>query len=229
MADVRLDDERLAAVLASIGAHLVVDGSAGADVPSDRRRLWRPLLVAAVTLAVVAGAVVAIAPARRAVSGWFRIGRIELGVDRRTDSTGLPALTEAARPIDPAIADDLLGRAMPDLDDSPLGAPSDWWTIPEGGVLVGWPDGETSLWVSTTVDGGEFVDKVVAAEADVTELPDLGDGGAAVRGSHVLRTPHRRVAADGVVIWVDGGLTWRLEGTAELGTLVDVARDLVSS
>jgi hypothetical protein len=207
MTDVRLDDDRLAAVLASIGEHLVVDGSAGAAAPRAPRRRWRPLLVAAVAIAVVAGAVVAIAPARRVVSGWLRIGRIELDVDRRTDSTGLPALTAAAQRIDPAAADELLDQPMPDVDGSALGAPqSDWWTIPEGGVLVGWPDGETSLWVSTNAGGEELVDKIVVAEADVTEL-----------------------AADGVVIWADGDLTWRLEGTAELDTLIAAARQLADT
>jgi hypothetical protein len=225
MGDVRLDDDRLAIVLASIGEHLVVDGVA--SVPSTRavRPLWRPLLAAAVTIAVIAGAVVAIAPARRAVSGWLRFGRIELDVDRRSDSSGLLSLTDAARPIEPAAADDLLGQPMPAVDTSSLGAPTHWWTIPEGGVVVGWPDGVTSLWL-TTAGGGELVDKIVGAESDVTELPDLGDGGAAVGSSHVLRTPHRRVAADGVVIWADGDLTWRLEGTADLDELIDVANQL---
>jgi hypothetical protein len=228
MADVRLDDDRLAIVLASIGEHLVVDGVAAvAPAPKETRPRWRPLLVAALTLAVIAGAVVAIAPARRAVSGWLRIGRIELDVDRRTDSTGLPSLTDAARPIELSATDGLLGQPMPAVDTSSLGAPTHWWTIPEGGVVVGWPDGETSLWVTSTAGGEELVDKIVAAESDVTELPDLGDGGAAVRGSHVLRTPHRRVAAGGVVIWAVGDLTWRLEGTAELDDLIAVANQLV--
>ncbi len=228
MGDVRLDDDRLTIVLASIADHLVVDGGALAPAPAPReiRPLWRPLLVAAVTLAVIVGAVVAIDPARRAVSGWLRIGRIELDVDHRTDSTGLPSLTDAAQPIDPSAVDELLAQPMPVVDRSSLGAPTHWWTIPEGGVVVGWPDGETSLWLTTTAGGEELVDKIVVAETDVTELPDLGDGGAAVRGSHVLRTPHRRVAADSVVIWSDGELTWRLEGTADPDDLIDVANQL---
>jgi hypothetical protein len=228
MADARLDDDRLAIVLASIGEHLVVDGVGEAPASPEFRPLWRPLLVAAVTLAVIAGAVVAIAPARRAVSGWLRIGRIELDVDRRTDSTGLPSLTDAARLIEPSVADDLLGQPTPEVDTTSLGAPTHWWTIPEGGVVVGWPDGETSLWLTTAAGGEELVEKIVAAESAVTELPDLGDGGAAVQDSHVLRTPHRRVAADSVVIWADGDLTWRLEGTTELEELIDVANQLAS-
>ena len=50
MADVRLDDDRLAIVLASIGEHLVVDGVAAvAPAPKETRPRWRPLLVAALT------------------------------------------------------------------------------------------------------------------------------------------------------------------------------------
>jgi hypothetical protein len=226
MDDVRLDDDRLTVVLASIGEHLVVDGVAGTPAPSRSRPLWRPLLVAAVTLAVIAGAVVAIAPARRAVSGWLRIGRIELDVERRNDSTALPSLTDAARPIEPSAADDLLGQPVPDVDTSSLGAPTHWWSIPEGGIVVGWPEGETSLWLTTATGGEGLVDKIVEAESDVTALPDLGDGGAAVRDSHVLRTPHRRVRAENVVIWVDGDVTWRLESTAVLDELIDVANQL---
>jgi hypothetical protein len=229
MSDVRLDDDRLAVVLTSVGDHLLVDGVAVTPAPREMRSRWRLLLVAAVTVAVIAGALVAIAPARRAVSGWLRIGRIELDVDRRTDSTGLPSLTDAARPIEPAEAGGLLGQPIPVLDASSLGVPTHWWTIPEGGIVVGWPDGETSLWITSTAGGEELVDKIVAAESDVAQLPDLADGGAAVRGGHVLLTPHRRVAADGVVIWTDGRLTLRLEGTAELDELIEVAKQLVSA
>ena len=34
------------------------------------------------------------------------------------------------------------------------------------------------------------------------------------------------MAAGGVVIWAVGDLTWRLEGTAELDDLIDVANQL---
>lgn len=226
MSDLRLDDDRLAVVLASVGEHLVVEPGRDARTTGTGRSPWRPLLVAAMTLAVVAGAVLAIAPARRAVSGWFRVGRIELDIDRRPSRTGLPSLTDAASQIEPSAVEALLGQAMPAVDHSVLGHPSHWWTIPEGGVLVGWPDGETSLWISATGGGEQLVDKIVAAEADVIELANLGDGGVGVHGSHILQTPHRRVAADSVVIWTDGALTWRLEGTAALDDLVEIARQL---
>ena len=150
MSDVRLDDDRLATVLASVGEHLVVE--------RRRRRCqhrvplrspWRPLLVAAVTLAVIAGAVLAIAPARRVVSGWFRVGRIELD-DRPADRSRPACRRSPMRPGRSSRRQPMIssaGRCRPSTT-SPLGAPSQWWTIPEGGVLVGWPDGATSLWIS---------------------------------------------------------------------------------
>ena len=227
MPDVRLDDDRLAAVLASVGEHLVVDHQVAAAAGSTEfRPTWRrPLLVAAATLIIIAGAVVAIAPARRVVSGWFDAGRIEVEIDREADPTGLPAFNEPAMPVDPAAVDEVLGQAMPSVDHSALGPPSRWWTLPEGGVLVGWPTGET-LWVTVSDDGDDLVKKVARGSTEVTELRDLGDGGVAITGEHLLQTPHRRVRADTVVIWTDGELTYRLDGVAELEDLIALAHQL---
>ena len=132
MVDERLDDDRLAAVLASVGEHLVVAAptaprrSGPTGGPGDVR-----LLVAAAALIVVAGAIVAIAPARRVVSGWFGAGRIEVEIDRAADPTGLPSFAAPAERIDPAAADEVLGRAMPPVGHSALGAPSEWATCPK--------------------------------------------------------------------------------------------------
>lgn len=229
MADGRLDDDRLAVVLASVGAHLVVDDAARSPVEapgaSDRRGWRRPLLVAAVALAVLAGAIVAVAPARRVVSGWFGIGRIEVQLDRAADPTGLPSFEEPAEPIGAAAVDEVLGRSMPAIDGSELGAPSGWWTLPEGGVLASWPSGDMSLWVVAS-SGDVLLKKVLPMADDVIELGDLGDGGVAVTGEHLLQTPHRRVSADNAVIWIDGALTFRLDGTADLDELIRIARQL---
>ncbi len=171
---------------------------------------------------MIAGAVLAIAPARRAVSSWFGAGRIEVEIDRTADPTGLPSFTDPAERIDPAAAGEVLGQAMPSVDRSALGSPSEWWTLPEGGVLVSWPTGET-LWLTVTGDGGDLLKKVADGANDVIELRDLGDGGVAITGEHLLQTPHRRVRADSVVIWTDGGLTLRLDGERPLAELIDSA------
>jgi hypothetical protein len=234
--DVRLDDDRLAAVLASVGEHLVVDVSvvdvsvlegSGQRQATAGRAVWRPLLIAAAVIAVIAGAVLAIAPARRAVGGWFGAGRIDVEFDRTAAPAGLPAFTDAAERIEPDTAARLLGRPMPPVDRSSLGAPNGWWTVPEGGVVVGWPGGDTSLWVvSVEGDGGDLVKKVATGSNVVSELPNLGDGGIAVSGDHVLQTPHRRVRATSVVVWTDGDLMLRLDGTRPPAELIAIATQL---
>jgi hypothetical protein len=225
-ADAPLDDDRLAAVLASVGAHLVVDG-ADERRPAAGPSLWRPLLIAAAVVAVIAGAVLAIAPARRAVGGWFGAGRIHVELDRTAVPAGLPAFTDAAERIEPSAAARLLGRPMPPVAGSALGTPSDWWTVPEGGVLVSWPDGDTSFWVVVVEgDGGDMLKKVGDRENVVSELPGLGDGGLAVSGEHVLQTPHRRVRATSVVVWTDGDLMMRLDGNRPIAELIAIAAQL---
>jgi len=232
MPDVLLDDDRLEAVLTSVGEYLVIDQSTAATAiaaqpASEVGPTWRrPLLAAAVALAVVAGTVLAVAPARRVVSGWLGIGRIEVQIDRSADPTGLPSFHAPAVPIDAATVDEVLGQPMPVIDGSQLGSPSGWWTLPEGGVLAGWPGGDTTLWVVETGGGDELLKKVAAGADNVTELPDLGDGGMAITGAHLLKTPHRRVGADNVVIWTDGELTLRLDGAGDIDTLVEIARQL---
>jgi hypothetical protein len=233
MADGMLSDERLAAVLASVGAHLVTDagaaGGAGARDDLVAARWRRTLLAAAVALAVIAGAVVAIAPARRAVGGWLRIGRVEVEIAPAVDTAALPALTDGATRIAPGDADALLGTAMPPVGVSTLGPPTDWWTLPEGGVVVGWGDGETSLWVLPTAGDDEYLKKVASTGEVVAEVPTLGDGGIVVRGPHLFQSPQRRVAADTVVLWTAGDLLFRLEGNAEPEQLLAVAEQLTGT
>lgn len=224
MPDHRLDDDRLAIVLASVGAHLVVEGEGTERTAGGR---WsRPLLAAAVVLALGTGAVLAIAPARRVVSDWFGAGRVEVELVRDTEPVAsLPSFTDAARHIDPAAATEVLGRPMPDVSGSSLGAPSGWWTVPEGGVLVGWADGKTSLWVTRDE---ALLEKTVGSADVVEPIDGLGDEAFSVAGDHLLVTPHRRVAAESVVVWSHDGLTFRLEGTADTDTLVAIARQLAA-
>jgi hypothetical protein len=228
-ADLRIDDDRLAAVLASVGEHLLVDEPQPAAAEATGKRPWRPLLAAAVVLAVVAGTVAAIAPARRAVGGWFGAGRIEVEIDRRADVDGLPAFTAPAQRIAPGDAAALLGGEVPPVDGSALGAPATWWTLPEGGVLVGWAGSEISLWVIPTGGDDWVLDKAVAGSDDVVALPELGDGGVGVSGPHLVETPHRRARADSIVAWEDGELSFRLEGEGDVNALVVIAAQLVAA
>jgi hypothetical protein len=223
--DLRHDDDRLAAVLASVGEHLVVESTGERTLASTGRSAWRPLLVAAAALAVLAGAVLAIAPARRVVGDWFGAGRIDVEIDRTADPTGLPAFADGAERIDSGDAAEVLGAPMPPVDRTTLGPPSDWWTVPEGGVLVGWPDGDTSLWVTRSGSERDILKQVIEGQR-ARNVPGLGDAGFAVTGDHVLQTPHRRVRATSVVAWFDGGLTFRLDGTGDVDELIAIAHQL---
>jgi hypothetical protein len=229
MSNERRDEDRVEAVLASVGEHLAVTpNSVTAPNEVANRRWLRPLLAAAVTVAVLVGATLAIAPARRAVSGWFRAGRIEVQIGAGTADGSLPVFTDAVERIEPSDAEALLGAELPVLDGSALGAPSDWWTVPEGGVLIGWPDGGSSLWIVPTDGEDPVMKKALSPGNDVRSVAGLGDQAFAVAGEHVFQSPHRRVAADSVVVWEDGDLTFRLEGTADVDDLIDLARQLAA-
>ena len=173
MADVRLDDDRLAIVLASIGEHLVVDGvAAAAPAPSETRPRWRPLLVAASTLAVDRR--------RRGRHRAGPTGRERMAPHRphRTRGRSADRLDRLAVVHRRGSADRAVGgRRPPRPADAgrrrrARSAPRrTGGRSPKAACVVGWPDGETSLWVTSTAGGDELVDKIVAAESDVTELP----------------------------------------------------------
>jgi len=229
--ETRLDDDRLAEVLASVGRHLAVELVADADArPAPPQPRWRfhPLLAAAAVVALVAAAVVTVAPARHAVGGWLRSGRIDVELDPAAGRPPeLPAFTSAAVTLDPAQAAERLGRPLPDVSGSDLGAPTGWAGVPEGGVVAGFADGVTSLWIVDDRDG-VLVHKTAGSGTGVAELPGLGDGGFAVNGRHVMQTEFRRVAADRVVVWSDGGLTFRLESTRPTDELIAAAEAMTT-
>lgn len=230
-------DDRLEDVLASVGRSLVIDVTAGAAVAptrNGRRNCHDPrrrLFVAAMALAVVVGAVVSIAPARRAVGGWLRAGRIDVSVEPNIGrhSVELPSFINGATPIERGRITELLGQRAPDVESTSLGPPNGWWTVPEGGVVATWESGATSLWiVPTDQHQSGMIDKLVDAADLATGLPQLGDGGFAVSGAHVMQTEHRRLAADSVVAWQDGALTFRFESEIDLDKLITIAEAITT-
>lgn len=233
-------DDRLEDVLTSVGHYLVigpgVDVGAGAAIdvapPSGRSRR-RLLAAAAIIVGVVAGAIGSVPPARRAVGGWLHVGRIEVSVDPNvTIDTGLPAFLDGAVPLDPEEVVTILGQAPPDLAATSLGSPTGWWTVPEGGVVVTWNNTETSLWILPIgPNEEENVAKRTSASGSVTTtwIPDLGDGGIAISGEHLMETDLRTLVAGAVVAWDDGGVTFRLESTIDIDELVLIARSISAS
>jgi len=196
---------------------------------------WRParrrVLVAAIVVGLLAGSIASIPPARRAVGGWLRAGRIEVSVDpRATIDPALPSFLDDAAPIDPADRAAVLGQVPPDLESTSLGSPTGWWTVPEGGVVATWAEGTTSLWIlPVDIPDYWFIDKSVETADAVTDLPDLGDGGFAVAWTHLMETPHRLVAADAVVVWSGGTLMFRLESDLDVDVLISAAESIAAN
>jgi hypothetical protein len=128
-----------------------------------------------------------------------------------------------------AEAERALARPLPSTAALDLGPPDRLMTPPEGGALLAWRDG-TTLWLLPSDDPADpLLDKLVGDDGSVTRLADLGDGGAVVTGDHVLQTPHRRVAADTVVLWVADGLQLRLETDRDPAAAVARARALAAN
>jgi hypothetical protein len=124
---------------------------------------------------------------------------------------------------------------LPRLDGTELGAPAGFASMPEGGVLVVWPDGST-LWLHERPGGGDagdgdgagdvLLDKRVADADLVQRVEGLGDAALAVSGAHQLHTPHRGIAATTTVLWTSGAWELRLEADRPVEELVAIARDL---
>jgi len=218
-------DERLDAALLALGD--------GLDVPGDehlvferppttlRRRRW-PLLVAAAVLLIVL-AIVAIAPARETVARWFGVT-----IERDDGATAQGSFADDVAPID---VDDGLDRAGLEaivFDRTALGRPDAAGIPPEGGVLLAWRDGATTLWVRPGDDDVMVVKKLIGSQ-QAELIDDLGDYAVLIHGDHVLDTPARRVAAGRVLWWLDDGRQWRLESELDATTMLAVGHALVGA
>ena len=231
-----LDDDRLAEVLASVGALLVtVPDTATVRAPARRERgrpshRWRWQWAPVLAVAVIATVVVAVAPLRSAVAGWLGIGSTSIQIDPALPSTlaALPSIDAGLNRIDRATAEARLGSLPAALDASTLGAPTGFATMPEGGVLVVWPD-DTTLWIHTAdIDAEMLFDKLVAAGESVEAVDGVGDQALVISGNHVLRTPHRTIAATTAVLWQSGRLEYRLESDRDSAELIELARQLAA-
>jgi hypothetical protein len=223
-----IDDAHLDEVLASIGPLLVLEPAAATAVtPVAARspRRWRRWIAGGAAAAVLA--IGGISPLRSALADWLGIGstRVEVRPDPDATPASLPGIDDRAMPISPRQA---AGRLEPELlerlDDTQLGAPAGFALIPEGGVLVVWPD-RTTLWVhgrGMGVDG--WLEKLVATDQQVQRVDDLGDDALAVLGDHVLETPDRTLRAGTTVLWIRGATELRLAGDHALDELIAAAR-----
>ena len=217
-----LDDARLERVLASIGEDLEVTA---APRPTGVWETPRLRLVAALLILVIAASLV-ITPVRRTVADWLGIGNTDVEVDPSAAGAAgsLPSVAVGLDPVTDDEAETLVGEPLPLLDATDLGSPSGLARMPEGGVLVVWPDA-TTLWIRHA-DGepGQWMQKVLSTVDQAVRVDDLGDEALAITGDHVLLTPHRRLSAGNVVLWLSGDLELRLEGDRPIPELIALAR-----
>jgi hypothetical protein len=227
------DDHYLEAVLASVGRSLVVPDAPApvAWLPAraaPRRPVATAWLVAAALAVVVLLSGLIVTPVREAVADWLGIGSTSIERVRGSegDPSGLPSLAADAVPASPARARAELG-GLPVPVVRRLGAPEVLAIPREGGVLMAWPEGKTTLWVHRNAgDGPGFVKKLLNVPDDVRPVPGLGDAAALIDGEHVLETPARRLAAGRVLIWVAGDVEYRLESDLRASEMVEVARSV---
>ena len=114
------------------------------------------------------------------------------------------------------------------FDATSLGRPDAAGIPPEGGVLLAWRDGATTLWVRSGEDDIVVVKKLVGSGGSEL-IDDLGDYAVLIDDDHVLDTPARRVAAGRVLWWLDEGRQWRLESDLDAATMLAVGRALAAA
>ena len=207
-----------------------------ADVRGRRRRTQqarRPvrLLVAAAVLVVASVVGTVVAPVREAVAGWLGIGSTEVvrvGVGEG-DPGDLPYLGTGLRPVDRATAERRLGAPLPAVgDDEALGGPAQVLaTPPEGGVIMAWADGATTLWVRPAEQPpAETISKLLTFDDRIERVDGIGEDAAMIEGAHVLVTPQRRLAAGTVIVWVDDGFEYRIESDLGRARMEAIARSV---
>jgi hypothetical protein len=244
------DDDRLAELLTALGERLAlpdapaVEPTAGdrdvsggpplrhrhrrrpADPHRSRWARWAPLAAAAAVLAAV---ILAVAPVREAVADWLGIGstRIEHEPAPPGTTAALPGIGAGVTSISEEDARARMPAELPAvLDPAPLGAPATFAAPPEGGVLVGWPDG-TTLWIHRAdLDLGMVVKKVTSPANTIRSVAGVGDEALLIEGPHRVTTPYRTVAAQSTIIWRTGSVERRLESDRPAEELIALARVL---
>jgi hypothetical protein len=92
---------------------------------------------------------------------------------------------------------------------------------------MAWSDEATTLWVRRAdLPAEQAMGKLGTIEDDIVEVDGLGDAAISIEGEHVLQTPLRRLAADNVVLWLDGNLELRLESDASVADLIALAQSI---
>ena len=219
----------------------------GSPLAARPSRPARRLAWALVALALLALGLLAVPATRAALLSFFaRVGAIEIFIDETaptlTAST-LPASTpetvaHSLSLIDlgaPATLAEAVRQAhfTPELPAA-LGAPDEVYTHPGVDLpaitLVWRPDDGPPLSL-TAIAVAEFAHKIVATTA-VEEVAVGDETGLWLAGPHQLQLlgdwqgPNRLLITSNVLIWVHGGITYRLEGDLSQAEAVAIAVSL---
>lgn len=193
-----------------------------------RRRRRRPYVLAAAAVLLAAAIAFAVPPARSAILRFFDIGGVSI---ERVDT--LPRAQERSLaaslgvPITAGAARELLGARF----RTPAGVrPQLYASGPAVSALLAVPETVLLTELRAGVRGDVLVKKLAGASTDVRGV-DLGIGAPAVwirGGEHVyLAPPLPARLAGNTLIWVRGGITFRLEGrTLSLARARTLAREL---
>jgi hypothetical protein len=239
----------VAAVLAALPeapAEPVDGGGAprSARPPADRRRPPR-LLVAAAVLLVIGLAVLTVAPAREAVARWLGIGAVRI---ERTDqpvvtgpaSSTSPGAVAPTRP-DGSIDVEAVAQRVPfevrlptaEVAGEPTAASTDP-AVPSGLIEVRYP-GFTLVELASQPGGAPVVAKFLGPGTETAPVTVAGQPGLWITGDPhevafidpdgATRLDRVRRAGD-VLLWEEGGVTYRIEGAPSLDEALAVAGSL---
>jgi hypothetical protein len=224
-----------------------VDGgsAAGSARPAADRRRPPRLLVAAAVLLVIGLAVLTVAPAREAVARWLGIGAVRI---ERTDQpvvTGPASSTNpgAVAPTRPDGSIDVEAVAQrvsfevrlptAEVAGEPTAASTDP-AVPSGLIEVRYP-GFTLVELASQPDGVPVLAKVLGPGTETTPVTVAGQPGLWISGDPhevafidpdgATRLDRVRGAGD-VLLWEEGGVTYRIEGAPSLDEALAVAGSL---
>jgi hypothetical protein len=146
----RFDSDRLDAILASVGEHLVTEGEGGRDAEGEAGGSNRCL---------ERGGEGGCWPRPPACWRWPRSGRrwrtgsasapprVERVAEEEGAVGGLPGLATQLRAVTRAEAEAELRGPLPATEASRLGPPDGLGLPPEEGVMMTWLEGDTTLWI----------------------------------------------------------------------------------
>jgi hypothetical protein len=204
----------------------------GEPAPANARpRLRvRKLLAVAAAVVVIAGALVAIAPARHAIADWLGIGAVEVrGVDRPLPNGSGPATVPGAPgssvPVDGGLELATAQRRVQFTIAIPRDPSAGTRTaitvdtrVPGGLVVLTYP--RFTLVEIASQGGGPVAGKLVPPGVSVDPVTVGGDPGLWISGAHQVtyldrsgRLQNDTVRRSGpVLLWTRAGVTYRIEG-----------------